>query len=216
MQIPVIIPTAVWDAPYVISARVLCAPIAFAIAAAEASDMKTSVKVTMGGVVAALCLVLMLLTSVIPFGTYAFPAFAGILLVLIVFNLGFPYAAAVYVITAVLSFLLVSDKEAALLFAVFLGYYPIVKGLIEKIKSKAVQYVIKVLLFNAAMIGAFFIGTSLLSIPKESFNIFGVYLPWLFLVIGNAAFVIYDLCITRLVTIYLIKWHNRLNKNTKL
>ena len=178
--------------------------------------MKTSVKVTMGGVVAALCLVLMLLTSVIPFGTYAFPALAGMLLVLLVFNLGFPHAAAVYVITAVLSFLLVADKEAALLFAVFLGYYPIVKGLIEKIKSKAAQYIIKLLLFNAAMIGAFFIGTSLLSIPKESFNIFGVYLPWVFLVIGNAVFVIYDLCITRLVTIYLIKWHNRLNKNTKL
>lgn len=178
--------------------------------------MKTSVKVSMGGVVAALCLVLMLLTSVIPFGTYAFPAFAGILLVLLVFNLGYPYAFAVYIITAVLSFLLVADKEAALLFAVFLGYYPIVKGLIERLKSKVWQYVIKFLLFNATMIGAFYIGTSLLSIPKESFNIFGVYLPWLFLIIGNGVFIIYDLCITRLVTIYLIKWHNRLNKNTKL
>lgn len=170
----------------------------------------------MGGVVAALCLVLMLLTSVIPFGTYAFPAFAGILLVLLVFNLGYPYAFAVYIITAVLSFLLVADKEAALLFAVFLGYYPIVKGLIERLKSKVWQYVIKFLLFNATMIGAFYVGTSLLSIPKESFNIFGVYLPWLFLIIGNGVFIIYDLCITRLVTIYLIKWHNRLNKNTKL
>lgn len=178
--------------------------------------MKTSVKVSMGGVVAALCLVLMLLTSVIPFGTYAFPAFAGILLVLLVFNLGYPYAFAVYIITAVLSFLLVADKEAALLFAVFLGYYPIVKGLIERLKSKVWQYVIKLLLFNATMIGAFYIGTSLLSIPKESFNIFGVYLPWLFLIIGNGVFIVYDLCITRLVTIYLIKWHNRLNKNTKL
>ena len=178
--------------------------------------MKTSVKVTMGGVVAALCLVLMLLTSVIPFGTYAFPAFAGMLLVLLVFNLGYPYAFAVYIITAVLSFLLVADKEAALLFAIFLGYYPTVKGLIERLKSKVWQYVIKFLLFNATMIGAFYIGTSLLSIPKDSFNIFGVYLPWLFLIIGNVVFVIYDLCITRLVTIYLIKWHNRLNKNTKL
>ena len=178
--------------------------------------MKTSVKVSMGGVVAALCLVLMLLTSVIPFGTYAFPAFAGMLLVLLVYNLGFPYAVAVYIITAVLSFLLVADKEAALLFAIFLGYYPIVKGLIERFKSKVWQYVFKLLIFNASMIGSFYIGISLLSVPKESFNIFGVYLPWLFLVIGNAVFIIYDLCITRLVTIYLIKWHNRLNKNTKL
>ena len=170
----------------------------------------------MGGIVAALSLVLMFLTSVIPFGTYAFPTFAGILLVLLVLNLGYGYAVAVYMIVAVLSFLLVTDKEAALLFAIFLGYYPIVKGLIERIPSKILQYSVKILLFNICMIGAFFIGTALLSIPKESFDIFGVYLPWLFLVIGNFAFIIYDLCVTRLVTIYLLKWHNRLNKNTKL
>lgn len=178
--------------------------------------MKTSVKVSLGGVVAALSLVLMFLTSIIPFGTYAFPTFAGILLILIVMNLGYGYAFAVYFVTAVLSFLLITDKEAALYYTAFLGYYPIVKGLIERISSHALQYVIKFILFNACMIGAFYIGIWLLSVPKESFNLFGVYLPWVFLVIGNGFFIIYDLCVTRLVTLYLLKWHNRLNKNTKL
>ena len=178
--------------------------------------MKTSVKVSLGGVVAALSLVLMLLTSIIPFGTYAFPAFAGILLVLLVFNLGYAYAFAVYFVTAVLSFLLVTDKEAALYYAMFLGFYPILKGVIERIPSKPVQYIVKLALFNVCMIAAFYIGISLLSIPKESFNLFGVYLPWVFLILGNIVFIIYDLCITRLVTLYLLKWHDRLNKNTKL
>ena len=178
--------------------------------------MKTSVKVSLGGVVAALSLVLMFLTSIIPFGTYAFPAFAGILLVLLVFNLGYAYAFAVYFVTAVLSFLLVSDKEAALYYALFLGFYPIIKGLIERIPSKAVQYIIKLALFNICMIAAFYIGITLLSVPKESFNLFGIYLPWVFLIIGNIVFIIYDLCVTRLVTLYLLKWHDRLNKNTKL
>ncbi|MBQ9680014.1 MAG: hypothetical protein IJV48_04970 [Ruminococcus sp.] len=178
--------------------------------------MKTSVKVSLGGVVAALSLVLMFLTSIIPFGTYAFPTFAGILLILIVMNLGYGYAFAVYFITAVLSFLLITDKEAALYYTAFLGYYPIVKGLIERISSRALQYVIKFILFNVCIIGAFYIGIWLLSVPKESFNLFGVYLPWVFLIIGNGFFIIYDLCVTRLVTLYLLKWHNRLNKNTKL
>ncbi len=178
--------------------------------------MKTSVKVSLGGVVAALSLVLMLLTSIIPFGTYAFPAFAGILLVLLVFNLGYTYAFAVYFVTAALSFLLVTDKEAALYYALFLGFYPILKGVIERIPSKPVQYIVKLALFNVCMIAAFYIGITLLSIPKESFNLFGVYLPWVFLILGNIVFIIYDLCITRLVTLYLLKWHDRLNKNTKL
>ncbi len=178
--------------------------------------MKTSVKVSLGGVVAALSLVLMLLTSIIPFGTYAFPAFAGILLVLLVFNLGYAYAFAVYFVTAALSFLLVTDKEAALYYALFLGFYPILKGVIERIPSKPVQYIVKLALFNVCMIAAFYIGITLLSIPKESFILFGVYLPWVFLILGNIVFIIYDLCITRLVTLYLLKWHDRLNKNTKL
>ena len=178
--------------------------------------MKTSVKVSLGGVVAALSLVFMLLTSIIPFGTYAFPAFAGILLVLLVFNLGYAYAFAVYFVTAALSFLLVTDKEAALYYALFLGFYPILKGVIERIPSKPVQYIVKLALFNVCMIAAFYIGITLLSIPKESFNLFGVYLPWVFLILGNIVFIIYDLCITRLVTLYLLKWHDRLNKNTKL
>lgn len=178
--------------------------------------MKSSVKVSLGGLVAALNLVLMLLTSVIPFGTFAFPTFAGILLVLIVFNLGYGWAAAVYFVTAVLSFLLVTDKEAALYYTAFLGFYPIVKGLIERISSKILQYGIKLVLFNVCIVAAFFIGITLLSIPKESFSLFGVYLPWVFLLLGNGFFVIYDLCVTRLVTIYLLKWHYRINKNTKL
>lgn len=178
--------------------------------------MKTSVKVSLGGVVAALGLVLMFLTAVIPFGTYAFPTFAGMLLVLIVFNLGYGYALMIYFVTAVLSFLLIPDKEAALYYTAFLGFYPIIKGLIERIRLKPLQYSVKLVLFNACVITAFYIGLKLLSIPRESFMLFGVYLPWVFLIIGNVFFVIYDLCVTRLVTLYLIKWHNRLNKNTKL
>ncbi|MBQ3331124.1 MAG: hypothetical protein IJG87_08090 [Ruminococcus sp.] len=178
--------------------------------------MKSSVKVALGGVVAALSLVLMFLCSVIPFGTFAFPTFAGMLLILLVINLGYGYAVAVYFVTAVLSFLLVTDKEAVLYYTAFLGFYPIVKSLIERIPSKFMQYIIKFALFNACIIGAFFIGITVLSIPKESFSLFGVYLPWLFLIIGNGFFILYDLCVTRLVTIYLIKWHNRFNKNTKL
>lgn len=178
--------------------------------------MKPAVKVALGGAVAALSLVLMFLTAVIPFGTFAFPTFAGMLLVVIVIEIGYGYASAVYVATAVLSFLLVPDKEAALIYTIFLGYYPIIKSLIERISNKVVQYVVKIMLFNACMIGAFFIAVNLLSIPSDSFNLFGVYVPLVFLLIGNVFFVLYDICVTRVVTIYLLKWRHKLNKNTKL
>ena len=178
--------------------------------------MRTSFKVALSGVVAALGLILMLLTSVIPFGTYAFPCFAGILTVAVVIEVGYPYAFGVYAVTAALSFLLATDKEAALLYVIFLGCYPIIKSFIERIKLKWVQYVVKLFIFNVCMIGAFYAATLLLSAPADSFTVFGLYLPWVFLLAGNVVFIIYDICVTRLVTIYMLKWHKKFNKNTKL
>ena len=178
--------------------------------------MKTSFKVALGGAVAALGLVLMFMTALIPFGTYAFPTFAGILTVVIVIEIGYGYAVAVYAATAILSFLLVPDKEAALMYAIFFGFYPILKGLIERLPNKPAQYALKLVLFNACVIAAFFIAVNLLSIPAESYNLFGLQLPVIFLFFGNVFFVLYDYCITKLVTIYLLKGRQKLNKNTKL
>lgn len=178
--------------------------------------MKTSFKVSLSGVIGALSLVMMLLTSVIPFGTFAFPAFAGMLLISIVIELGNSWAFLVYFTVSTLSLLLLTDKEAALYYVIFLGFYPIVKGLIEKLSSKVLQYVIKFAVFNVCMIAAFYLSIFVFSIPKESFEVFGFYVPWLFLILGNNAFVIYDFCVTRIVTIYLLKIHKLLAKKTKL
>lgn len=178
--------------------------------------MKTSLKVSLGGIVAALSIVLMFLTSVVPFGTYAFPTLAGILLCVIVIEIGYPWAFATYFAVSVLSFLMLTDKEAALYYAAFLGFYPIIKSFIERIRSKLLQYLIKYLIFNTCMVGAFYIGIILLSVPRESFYLFNVYLPWVFLILGNLFFLLYDICVTRLVTVYLIKWHKKIRKNTKL
>lgn len=178
--------------------------------------MKTSLKVSLGGAIAALGLVMMFMTALIPFGTYAFPTFAGILLVVVVIEIGYGFALAAYAATAILSFLIVPDKEAALMYAIFFGFYPVLKSLIERIPGKPVQYVVKYLLFNACIVAAFFIAVNLLSIPRESYNFFGINMPMIFLILGNGFFLVYDICITRLVTVYLLKWHDKLNKNTKL
>lgn len=178
--------------------------------------MKTSYKVSLGGVIGALSLVLMLLTSVIPFGTFAFPVFSGMLLIIVVIELGYSWAFLVYFVVSTLSLLFLTDKEAALYYVVFLGFYPIVKGLIEKLQVKVFQYIIKFALFNICMIAAFYLSIFVFSIPKESFELFGFYVPWLFLILGNLTFVIYDFCVTRIVTIYLLKIHKLLAKKTKL
>ncbi len=178
--------------------------------------MKTAYKVSLGGVIGALSLVLMFLTSIVPFGTFAFPAFAGMLLVCVVIELGFGWAFIVYGVVSALSLIMLTDKEAALYYVAFLGFYPIIKGIIEKLKSKTVQYIIKYAVFNVCMVIAFFISLFLLSIPKESFTLFGIYLPWVFLLLGNIVFVVYDYCVSKVVTLYILKLHKTFLNKTKL
>ncbi len=172
--------------------------------------IKKSYALALCATISALSLVMLLLTGLIPVGTYAFPCIAGALLAIIVIEVGYASALSVYAAVSLLSFLFVTDKEAALYYAAFLGFYPILKGVIERVRSYVLQYIFKFISFNVCIIGAFFISIHLLAVPKESFELFGVYLPWLFLIIGNFVFFVYDICLTRLIGEYVNKWRNKL------
>ncbi len=161
-------------------------------------------------VISAVSLVLMLVTGLIPIGTYAFPCIAGALLSVVVIESGYVFAFTTYTVVAIMSALFVADKEAALYYIAFLGFYPILKGLFEKVKIKPLQYILKYALFNLCIIGAFFVSITLLSVPKESFVLFGVYIPWVFLALGNVVFAVYDFCLTRIISEYVYKWRKKL------
>lgn len=173
---------------------------------------KSAYKVALGGVVSALALALMFMTGLFPFGTYAFPCFAGILLMAIAIEIGYPLAVSVYVVVSVLSVLFVADKEAATFFVLLFGYYPMIKKLIERIKVKVLQFIVKFIVFNAAVVSAFYIASFVFSISTESYTVFGLYIPWLFLIIGNVFFLFYDICIDKLIIVYMIKIHPIFNK----
>lgn len=170
--------------------------------------MKSSmaVKVAVGGVFSAIALVLMMLTGVFPFGTYAFPVIAGVMLIVIYLEFGFRWSMLVYGVISIMSVLFVSDKEAALFFLLLFGYYPVVKSFIERIKSKIVQYIIKLAIFNAAAVSVYFLMLFVFGMPADSFELFGVNIPLIFLIVGNFVFLIYDLAINVVVAQYLQKY----------
>ena len=175
-------------------------------------NSKVAYKVALCGMISALSLVLMMLTTLIPVGTYALPIISGILLVAILIEFNTKWAFAVYFVVSVLSFLLSGDKEAALYFVMFFGYYPILKNVFERIKSKVLQWILKYALFNAGMIASFYIGTFLLGVPVESFLIFGYNLPIIFLLAGNLLFYFYDKCVAIMVMNYIFNLRGKLFK----
>ncbi len=174
--------------------------------------MNHTVRIAFCGIMAGLGLALMFLTAVLPMATFALPALAGMLLIMIVIEMGVQWAFSVFVITALLSGFLVPDKQAALIYIIFLGYYPILKALFERVKNKIVQWVLKYTVFNGAIVSAYFIAMYLLRIPTDSFNLFGVSLPWLFWLAGNVVFFFYDIALSGIIVFYIKRLHKTFAK----
>ena len=177
--------------------------------------MSKSGKIALGGMLTALGVVLMFLTGLIPIGTYALPAIAGVLLIVAVIEIGAKWAWMIYAAVAVLSLLFAADKEAALLFVLFFGYYPVLKSFLERISNKVLSWISKFAVFNVAVVACFFLAVNFLQLPKDSFTVFGIYLPWVFLILGNAVFLIYDIALSGLVATYVEKLHHRVTKTLK-
>ena len=78
--------------------------------------MKQSSKCAIGGIVAALSLVLMISVAIFPFMEYALPAVAGALTIFMVIETDKKWAFGVYTTVAILGLLLVPNKEVAVMY----------------------------------------------------------------------------------------------------
>lgn len=172
--------------------------------------MKQTDKVALGGVLGALSLVCMLLT-IIPTATYALPAIAGVMLMPLVVEWGARFGLTVYAAVSVLALIMAPDKEAALLFVAFFGHYPIIKSLIEKhIRQLPIRWGIKFTVFNACVVAAYALLVWLFAFPMDEFEVFGISAMWLILLCGNAVFWLYDVALTRVITMYVCRLRSHL------
>lgn len=174
--------------------------------------MKTSMKVALSGVVCALSVMVMLLT-IIPTLEISLPVLAGILLTVIVLEIGAKWGIAAYVVVALLSLFIAPSVESKVLFIAFFGYYPILKRYIERLRFAGWRWLVKLVVFNVAVVAAYvFLLNATTAIQAEDFTFFGVYLPVVLLLVGNGVFVIYDIALSRLISMYLYVWQPRLHK----
>ena len=155
----------------------------------------------------ALSVVFMFLTGVFPYATYALPALAGMMLIVLVVETNTKWAFVAYVAISLISLLVAPDRMAVLLFIAFFGYYPILKSIIETKCRRIAEWVLKILLFNAA-VGGSYLMMQLFVKTDELWELLGEY--GMIGVVGgiillNAVFVIYDLAVSRIITAY-IHW----------
>lgn len=169
-------------------------------------------KVALAGVLAALSTVLMFLTGVIPIATVVLPAIAGCLLIPVVAELGVAWGFGAFAACGLLSFLLVPDREAALLYLLFFGYYPVVFALLEKLPNRVLRYGVKLALFNCAVFADTAITVFVLGIPWENIEWLGNATPIVLLLLAELVFVLYDWNLRGLISQYYLRLQKQVRR----
>lgn len=152
--------------------------------------------IALGGMLAALALVIMCLGGLIPIVTYVCPVLCMMLLTFVLLLCGRRIAWAWYSAVMLLCLLIAPDKEAAVVFA-FLGYYPIVKPKLDRLP---LRWLWKLLLFNAMILLAYTVLIYLLGIDRvvTEFRQLGFWLTAITLLLGNLCLFLLDRILTTL------------------
>lgn len=150
----------------------------------------------LGGVMAALALVVMCLGGMIPLATYVCPMFCAVLLMVVLKKTSGRVAWAWYGAVSILSMLLGLDKEAAAVF-VFLGYYPILKPWLDK---RRLSVLWKLVLFNVSILAMYSVLIYVFGLADlaAEFEELGMVMTIVTLVLGNATLFMMDVLLTLL------------------
>lgn len=153
----------------------------------------------LGGMMAALAVVIMCLGGLIPIATYVCPVICTLLLSVVLKRCGKRDAWAWYGAVSVLCLLMAPDKEAAAVF-LFLGYYPIVKPVLDR---KKCSWIWKGLLFNLSVLAMYWLLIVLLGMESttDSFRGVGYAMLAVMLVMGNVTFFMLDRLLTQVRSI---------------
>ncbi len=160
----------------------------------------------MSGIVAALSVVLMYFAAVTDLLSLSGTVFTAFAVLFIYIEYGARTALSVYGAVAVISLLVLPDKFSALIYALYAGYYPILKSKLEA-KPRLISWVLKLGSFNLVLIGLIVASRFITSIENEA-----VIIECLVFVLANVMFVLSDILCGRLTLIYLVKYRPMLQK----
>lgn len=174
------------------------------------TSKKISFKVALGGIISAVCLLAMFCSGFLPMLDYAIPTFAGFLMVVMIVEVDRNWAIATYIAVSVLCPLITPNYQAAALFIIFMGYYPILKFGLDRSKNVVFKWVVKLLVFNAAIIAFFFLFTKVFISDDmlEGMSTFGAYTIVILWLAANGFFLLYEFALTQLIDLY-VNWFRK-------
>ncbi len=161
---------------------------------------------TVGAMLSALGVVFLSLGSLIEVLDLTSAILASLLCVYAVIELGRGYPWLIWLVTSILSLLLLPVKTPALFYALFAGVYPILKEKAERL-GHLPCFLIKAVILHISL-GLIFL-TLKLFIPSslESYGLW--WLPLILYLLCLACFWLYDIALTRMITFYMFRLRRR-------
>ena len=177
----------------------------------RSASRKQSGKIAFCGMMVALSVALMLTGGLIPIATYCAPMISSVLLLPILLEYGKKTAWMGYLATALIVLILGIDKEAAF-FYIFLGYYPIIKWSIDKLRQKPMRVILKLLLFNGAVVAMYAVLGFVLHMDAvvEEFTEMGMWMLAAFIILLDICLFMYDRLLVPMTVLYANKLRPRL------
>lgn len=153
----------------------------------------------LSAILCALGVVILYLGSIITVLDLTATAAASIVVVFAVIELQGIYPYLIYIVTAVLSMLLLPNKFIGFMYLLFGGIYPIVKSKFEKINLIA-AWVLKFSFFNLSLSFMIFIMVYIIGMPDT-----GLAFSLPVILGGNAVFLLYDIALSKLILFYIVR-----------
>ena len=153
----------------------------------------------------ALGVVLLWIGSVLEVAEISMAVVASLLCIIAVIEYGGAWPWLVFAATSVLSLVLLPNKGVALTYALFFGYYPILKERLERL-PRVWQWVLKELIFNAAM-AVILVMWRILLFPTA--GKMPLMMIAMLVAVFELVFLLYDIALTRLISLYLFRLRKR-------
>ncbi len=154
---------------------------------------------------AAVGVVVLYLGSVLPAARLAVLCMSTLGVVFVVTSCPGAWAWGCYAVTAAAAMLLLPEKLPAVVYAVFFGYYPILKLRVERLGNNWLRWGLKLLAFNIALGVLYALWRTIFTDLTAS------ALPvWALWIGANVGFAVYDYALGQMILYYLRKFSGRI------
>lgn len=160
------------------------------------TKMKQSKRIALCAIMSALSTLILFLGAVIDIFSLTAAAVASLLISVTMIEVGLFYPWLVWGVTSALSLILLPNKLPAIMYFVLCGFYPILKRYFEKL-PRILAWVCKVGLFNLSLLSLIYVSKHIFYLNDMGFDF---TIP--VILIGNAALVMYDIAISRIMWYY--------------